>query len=128
MTKQKTALILLRLGIAFTFFYAAIASFLNPNDWIGFFPIFLRNSVDVAILNNAFSFYELVLGFWLLSGRWPVISASFAALSVLGIIIFNFGVMDIIFRDVAILFSALALAILSSRLAEAPVKRADRQV
>lgn len=113
MSGQKTALILLRIGIAFGFFYAAIFSFLNPNGWIGFFPIFLRDFFGANLILPIFSFYELVLGFWLISGKWPVISATTAALSVFSIIIFNFGAMDIVFRDVTIFFAALSLVLLS---------------
>lgn len=115
MSKQKTALILLRLGLAFGFFYAAIFSFLNPDDWIGFFPIFIRNILPAHYLLTTFSFYELVLGFWLLSGKLSVLSASLAAVSILGIVVFNFGALDIVFRDVGLFFAALALIFLSRR-------------
>ena len=115
MTKQKVALILLRIGLAFVFFYAALASFLNPVDWVGFFPIFIRNILPAQFLLTTFSFYELILGFWLVSGKWPVLGAALAAASILGIIVFNFGAMDIIFRDVGLFFAALALAFLSWR-------------
>ena len=107
------ALILLRLGIAFGFFYAAIFSFLNPNDWIGFFPLFLRDFFDANPLLNAFSFFEIILGFWLISGKWLAASAAFSALSIIGIIVFNLGDFDIVFRDVGLFFAALALVFLS---------------
>ena len=113
MSKQKIALILLRFGLAFVFFYAAIASYLSPNNWIGFFPMFVKNILPSQFLLTTFSFYELALGFWLISGKWPVISAGLAAASILGIIVFNFGAMDIIFRDTGLLFAALALVFLS---------------
>ena len=68
MLGQKISLILLRLGIAFSFFYAAIASFLNPTDWFGFFPTFLRDFFGANLVLIAFGFYELILGFWVISG------------------------------------------------------------
>ena len=37
MEKEKLVSLLLRVGIAFSFFYAAIASFVNQAAWIGFF-------------------------------------------------------------------------------------------
>ncbi len=118
MSKTKVALILLRLGLAFVFFYAAIFSFLNPNDWIGFFPIFLRDFFGANFVLTSFSFYELVLSFWLLSGKWQFYAGLISAAIFLGIIVFNIGAMDIIFRDVGLFSAALALAFLS----------ADRQV
>lgn len=113
MSPKRAALILLRLGIAFTFFYAAIFSFLNPNDWIGFFPLFLRNLIGAPLL-NIFIFYEFVLGFWLLSGRHGFLAGLVSAATILGIIVFNFGAFDIVFRDVGLFFAALALAFLSA--------------
>lgn len=113
MLKQKTVLILLRLGIAFGFFYAAIFSFLNPNDWIGFFPIFLRNFFGAGLILPAFSFYEIILGFWLLSGKYGFAAGLISAATFLSIIVFNLGAFDIVFRDVGLFFAVLALAILS---------------
>ena len=113
MPQQKAALILLRLGLAFVFFYAAISSFLNPNDWIGFFPILSRDFFGANLVLSAFSFYELALGFWLLSGKWQFYAGLISALTILGIIVFNLGAFDIIFRDAGLFFAALALAFLS---------------
>lgn len=105
-------LVLLRLGIAFTFFYAAIFSFLNPNDWVGFFPIFLRELFGAQLL-NIFSFYELILGFWLLSGKYGFAASLISAATIAGIVVFNLGALDIVFRDVGLFFAALALAVLN---------------
>lgn len=113
MPKQKVALILLRLGIAFGFFYAAIFSFLNPNDWIGFFPIFLRDFFGADLILFAFSFYELILGFWLLFGKYIFAAGLISAATIFGIIVFNLGAFDIVFRDVGLFFAALALVFLS---------------
>ena len=115
MSGQKTALILLRLGIAFGFFYAAISSFLNPNDWIGFFPLFLRHIIAENYLLLFFSIYELILGFWLISGKYSFVAGLISAATLLGITIFNLGVFDIVFRDVGLFFAALALVFASRR-------------
>jgi len=48
-----------------------------------------------------------------LSDKKTVYAALISALSIFTIIIFNPWALDIIFRDVAILFAAIALAILS---------------
>ena len=109
MEKQKLISFLLRIGISFSFFYAAIASFITPTNWIGFLPNFLRSDMILTI----FSIYEILVGLWLLSGWKVFYPAILSALSMLGIIIFNFGALDIVFRDVAILFAAVALALLS---------------
>jgi len=110
----KVALIsfFLRAGLALVFLYAAISSFLNPSSWIGFIPLFLRNLVDANLLLTLFSIYEIILGVWLLSNRAIFYASLLSALTMLGIIISNFGALDIVFRDIAILFSAIALMVL----------------
>ena len=105
--------LLLRVGLAFVFFYAAIGSFLAPDSWLGFFPPFLRNIFPPNLLLTGFSVYEILLGLWLLWGRYAFYSASLAVLTLLGIIIPNLGALDIIFRDVGLLFAALGLAVLN---------------
>jgi len=95
------------------FLYAAISSFLSPSSWIGFIPLFLRNLIDANLLLFAFSFYEIILGLWLLSNKTVFYASLLSALTILGIVISNLGALDIVFRDIAILFSAIALMILS---------------
>lgn len=115
MEKDKLVSLFLRLGLAFVFLYAAGASFFDPNSWSGFFPQFLQNIFPRALLLAGFSIFEIVLGLWLLSGWRIFYAAVFAVLALLGIIIPNLGAFDIIFRDVAILTSAVALAVLHRR-------------
>lgn len=103
---------LLRFGLAFSFFYVAAASFQNPLNWIGFFPQFLRDLAPAQTLLTGFSIYEIVLGLWLLSGRKLVYSSLLAAATLLGIVVFNWGAMEIVFRDISLALSALALATL----------------
>jgi len=109
MERDKLASLLLRLGIAFSFFYVVIASFLNPTSWIGFFPSFLQNESILIV----FSIYEVIIGLWLMWGKKVFYAAILSAWTMLGIIVFNFGALDIVFRDVTILLAAVALAVLS---------------
>jgi len=63
------------------------------------------------ILLNGFSLYEILLSLWILSGWKSFFSACLAALTLLGIIAGNITVLDIFFRDFAIFFAAIALAV-----------------
>ncbi len=103
----------LRIGLAFVLLYAAFASFLRPDLWEGYLPVILQRIIPANLLLEAFSVMEILLAAWLLSGKKTFYAASFAALVLFGIIVSNFGVMDIVFRDVDIFFSALTLAALS---------------
>lgn len=102
------ASLLLRIGLAFTFLYVAIASFLEPVNWIGFFPF-----EPSAFVFQAFSVFELFLALWLLSGVKTFFAALISAVLLAGIVVTNLGAMDIVFRDAGLFFAALALAVLS---------------
>lgn len=100
----------LRLGLATMFLYAAIASTLNPDDWVGYLPKVMTSVVPAEILLRIFSVYELILAAWLLSGVYVRYAALLCALTLGGIVVSNFGLIDISFRDIGLMFAALALA------------------
>ena len=109
MPKFRLVLILLRISIASVFLYAAIASFLQPYNWIGYIPPVLKGIFPEQLLLFGFSTYELALALWVLSGWKTFFAASLAALTLLVIIAANYTQMDILFRDFAIFFAAGAL-------------------
>lgn len=103
---------LLRSGIALSFLYASISSFLQPTAWIGFFPIWLTNLVPGNVLVTLFSIFEIILAIWLISNK-KIYYASIVSIVVLAlIIIVNIKALDIIFRDIPILFAAIALLVM----------------
>ena len=111
MENGKIVSLLLRIGIAITFIYAAVGTTLHPNDWIWFFPKILRDTIPHPLLLTGFSFYEVVLGIWLVIGWKTIYPAVLAAITLLGIIFANLADIDITFRDFAIFFAAIALAV-----------------
>lgn len=113
MSKQTTTHILLRISIASVFMYAAIAATLQPFNWIGYIPPFLRSLFPVNLLLGGFSLYQLLLSIWILSGWKTRFAACLAAVTLLAIIGANVSQLDILFRDFAIFFAAVALAVAS---------------
>lgn len=107
------ASLLLRVGLAFVFGYAATSALVIPDAWIGFYPQFIRGLVPDQILLYGHSFFEILLSLWLLSGKKPFYAALFSGLWILGIILGTLDAFLITFRDVAIFLSAAALAVLS---------------
>lgn len=101
--------LLLRAGLAFVFFYAAISSFLSPGDWVGYFPLFMRQIVPAAVLLPFFSIVEICLGTWLLSGWRIKLAALTSALLLAGIVVANPLLLPITFRDIGLVCMALAL-------------------
>ncbi len=111
MKNHNLELFLLRLGIASVFLYAAIAGCLEPQNWIGYLPQFLRNIFPATTLLMFLGIYEIILSLWLLWGKKVFWAALISAFTLLGIIVTNIGALDIVFRDIAILFAALSLAV-----------------
>lgn len=102
--------LLLQIGLAAVFLYAAIAAFINPNEWIGYLPPIMTKLVDAKVALDFFSVLQIGLAGWLLSGVYVRWAALASAAMLAGIISFNLGLFDIAFRDVGLLFAALALA------------------
>ncbi|MEK7554477.1 MAG: DoxX family membrane protein [Patescibacteria group bacterium] len=103
---------LLRTGIALTLLYAATASFLDPNSWIGYLPAWMRSIIPAEPLLIAFSLFEIALGLWLISGKHARYAGALAALTMFGITITNITNLDIVFRDIGLLAAALAIVAL----------------
>ena len=102
---------LLRIGLASAFLFAGVSALLDPTNWVGFIPQFIRSLINENIFLYIHSTGELILGLWLLSNKKIFYAASISALSMFAILVFNLSELDIIFRDIAIFFMALALAI-----------------
>ncbi len=95
--------------MAFTFFYAAIASLVNPDNWIGYMPAFLLSIFPAGFLLTAFSIYEIALAAILFWGKWLRLSSLLSVATLAGITVFTLGIFDVTFRDVGLTFAALAL-------------------
>lgn len=102
----------LRIGLAIVFLYAAISSFISPNDWVGYLPGFVRNILPATAVLGIFSVIELSLAAWLLSGVYVRFAALLCVIMLLGIVVSNFSLLPISFRDIGLIFAALALAVI----------------
>lgn len=115
MKRKELINLLLRVGLAGVFLYAAVSATLTPNNWIGFLPQFIKNLIPGKTLLEMFNIYEVILSIWLLSGWKTFYSASLCALTIFGILITGLGYLDITFRDFGLLLAAAALALNSKR-------------
>lgn len=105
--------LLLRIGFAATFLYAAVSTLINPDDWADFLPEFLTSIAPAQMLLKILAFYQLSLAAWLLSGvrvRW---AALLMAATLTSVVAANLDLLIITFRDIALIFAALALALMS---------------
>ncbi len=106
----KSASLILRIGLAFAFSYAAISGFIYPEVWVGWLPEVVRSTGWLTL----FGIGEIAIGLWLLSGYKTFYSAVLSAGMLLGIVVFNLSAMDVVFRDISLAFAAIALALLSN--------------
>jgi uncharacterized membrane protein YphA (DoxX/SURF4 family) len=106
------ASMLLRLGLAFVFSYAAIGTFIDPDHLLHFAPSFVSQIVPQNIFMYMFATFEVALSLWLLSGKWTIVPALLAAATMAGIIVFNGEAFSVLFRNVSIMLSSLALVAL----------------
>ena len=103
----------LRVALTIAFGYAGLGSILHPRDWVGYFPVFINQLPFVNTIFLVFSIGEIGLTLWLLSGFKTKYAAILAALMLIGIVGANFSDLSILFRDLALIFSAIALVLLS---------------
>lgn len=101
--------LLLRAALALVFLYASISSFVHPDDWVGYLPQFARDHFNAHLLLHGFSVVEMVVALWLIWGKYVQWAALAAAALLAGIIVSNFSLFVITFRDAALLIAALAL-------------------
>jgi uncharacterized membrane protein YphA (DoxX/SURF4 family) len=105
----QTASLLLRIGLALVFIYAAFASLKTPKEWLGFIPQFSTKFIAADLSLKLISLFQILLAVWLLSGKWLRYSAVVALLLLLGIVALNLNLLVVTFRDIGLIFAALAL-------------------
>jgi len=107
--------LLIRLGLAFVFLYAAIYMTFFPENYINYFPKFMRDLVPGYLLLHAFAVFEVVLSLFLIIGRFTFIAAIISFLTMFALTVVNMDRFSVLFRNVSIILSALALAIQSRK-------------
>lgn len=109
----KAAAVLLRTGLGLVFLYAAISTFLQPLLWEGYFPAALLHLAPAHLVLYGMATYELCLALALLAGIRLRLVALLCVLTLGGIVATNLGQLIVTFRDVGLLFAALALFFLA---------------
>ena len=112
MNRLQLVSLILRLGLAFSFAYAAISAAFHPDDWISYFPSFMIEYINHSFLLSSWGLFEIAIAVWLVYGKRIFIPSVLAFLSLIGLIVTNLTGFEVIFRDVTIAATALALALL----------------
>ncbi len=107
--KNNGSVTILRWGLAFVFFYAAIASVARPDRWIIYVPSFISSVIAPQSFLVVFSLYELILAGFLFSGKKMFWSSLLAVITFAAIVVVDFSLITIVFTDIGLAFAALAL-------------------
>lgn len=105
-------ILLLKIGVAFSFIYAAISGFFEPNSWVGYIPTFMTTIIEAKILLIIIGVGQIIIALALLFMENPFYPAILSALMLSGIIVFNLSQLDILFRDIPIALTAIAIALI----------------
>ncbi len=103
---------LLQIGLAFVLIYAGIGALTEPLSWKAYTPSFLPGDLRDIVFQIS-TWGELFIAGWLLSGKKLAIPSFLMAIFLALIIGFNWSQLDILFRNVGLLFAALALGVMS---------------
>lgn len=106
------ASLLIRVGLAFVFVYAAYSAFKTPAAWLSFIPEFSEKFIKPKISLDIISMLQIYLAIWLLTGKYVKYSAIVSAGFLGGLMVFNPEDFLITFRDIAIIFACGALFLL----------------
>jgi hypothetical protein len=102
---------ILRIGMAFVFLYAAVASLINPQDYLHYFPSFMRVIVRDDVLTTSFSVLEVLLSGWMLFGKNAFLPAVAMSILLVAIVAVNWQLMPILFRNIGLLSGTIAIAL-----------------
>lgn len=106
------ASLIIRVGLAAVFAYAAIDAFREPDAWVSFMPAFITKMVTAKTALDLISVFQLVLAAALLIGRYIKYVATLTAVMLLGIVVFNTSTFLITFRDIGLIAASIALILL----------------
>ncbi len=101
---------LLRGGLAFVFTYAALSAWIDPDALAGYLPAAVPSSWSTT-LARVFAAYELVVVIALLTRRYLQAASLVSAATLVVIVVINPTAFGVLFRNVALICAALALAV-----------------
>ena len=111
--REKTAALLIRIGLCIVFLYAGISALISPENWINFVPKWVEIIMSKETFLMLHSIADIVVGLWLISGIKPFYSALVSGVMLIAIISGNVSQISIIFRNFALLFADIALMVLT---------------
>lgn len=106
------ASMIIRVGLAAVFLYAAIDAFKEPNAWISFIPAFSTKFIAAKTALDLISVFQIGVAIWLVTGKYLTYAALTAIGLLAGIMVFNPETFLVTFRDIGLIAAAAALIFL----------------
>jgi uncharacterized membrane protein YphA (DoxX/SURF4 family) len=113
--QRRFAITVLRWGLAFVFFYAALSGVTNSEQWAGYIPRFVAGYFPLEGILSVFGIYEVILALWLFFGKKLPWAAMVAFITLSVIVILTVDRLDLTFPSIGLALAALALFDLSRR-------------
>ena len=111
-TSTDTASLILRIGLAGIFIFAAVDAFREPAAWSSYFPAWLTGIIPLDPLLFSFSIGQIILGIAILWRPTSAYASVLGFFALLGIGVTNLDALLIVFRDFGLAFMAAGLAVL----------------
>lgn len=106
--------LLMRIGISLVFLIFGIWEITSPAHWASYVPSFLTSTQNTLTLVRIHGSLLLIIGLAILTGTYLRIAASLGSIILLLIIVslmIDTGYIEIVVRDVALLFLAVSVAL-----------------
>lgn len=104
--------LLLRLGVSFSLLFPPFNAFLDPYQWLGYFPTFVMDVVPDMVLLYGFGGLLIIAGLWILSGRNIFLPSVFATVVFVLVVLFNLPDFQTLFSTLSVSAMALALSLM----------------
>ena len=102
----------IRYGLAFVYGYAAVEIYLHPANFLKYVPPTVQSLLPTDLFLLVFGIFEIFLVLWLISGKKTEYAGFISFALMVGIIIPNTEYFNVLFRNVSIALSSLALTAL----------------
>lgn len=104
---------LLRMAIAFAFIYAGVAGLIAPSSWVGYLPSFVSQVMSPMAAITIWSVFEIIFAGMIALGWQDKLTGLTAAALLVLMVLFNFGQISVLFRDLSLAVASTALAVLA---------------
>jgi len=114
MSRQKAVSLLLQFATSLYLTYVGVASLINPDIWISYFPSYIHNLTFAFVLLKLWALFLLFLAIWIMSGKRIFIPTFVATIILILTTLISLPIPEYFFHNVALTCGAFSLCIIHS--------------